>query len=115
MGLCPKCVLNNIQFELEISFGASKSKFYYSEADRAKCFIYYMEEERNGKLLHIVTFKNLDEYPFEYRENNIAHPYRFLDIISKWKSFGMKLNSRAITMNELYSINRELDRVRLKK
>ena len=113
LDLCPKCILNLQRFELEIIFGNSKSKKYKQAVRLAKSIIGYSEKERDGKLFHIVKFRNLDEYNIECIENGATDKLFWL--ILEWKSFKITLNDYAITANKLISINHELEKIRLKQ
>ena len=103
IGLCPNCVIALPAFELEISFGHSKSKKYRTALKRARAVPTY---EKEGER-HVVRFGSLGEY------SGSRHAVdKLMTAIYGWNSARAILNGEEVTSQGLHFLSWEIDRIR---
>jgi hypothetical protein len=103
LGMCSYCVVMLLDFEFEMSFGKSKSKFYRTAVRRARQIPDYIKEAER----YIVRAHSLNE--FACHRVQIVKP---MYVISRWKSFEALLNNENITGYHISVIQDRINRMR---
>lgn len=99
---CPLCIIQSLDFELEIIFGYSKSSKYKKACKIAQSiFPYYLYSE--SEFNHIIRFMDAYEYV-----SYISVVDKLLLIISNWRSFHMTLNRNPIKYTLLSNIQHDM-------
>lgn len=84
MGMCPKCWARVPQFNVQISFGYSRSSKYPKVVKRVQTLANYSHIEIDDR--HILTFNSLNDIITQFSDL-----YDVFNCVSKWASFGASI------------------------
>jgi len=100
---CPICAMGLKQFEVSISFAASKSGSYKTALKYIRAFPRYVQEDDR----HVVRFLNLSEF-CEHR--NMARALS--SITSQWKSALCTFNDQKVSADAILALHNEIERMK---
>ena len=103
--MCPLCVLDMPTFDVKLSFGISRSKYYNKAVKLAASMSGYSLQENR----HIIHFAS----PAEYCESR--HKVNELNLmIFQWASYRVTMSGIQIESNSIHALYHEIERM-LKK
>ena len=106
LGMCPACAIRLPEFELEISFGKSKSKFFKKAVKRWEALAYAHAGHEPEKFYGL-RFWNLKEFAMLMKGVD-----SLLLMVYSWKLLAITLNGKPITSYHVSCIASEVGRVK---